>query len=219
MLKKLMLALCLLLTAGIAKGAGRYLSVHYNSTSYNFSGYDGAKDNNFSLNGIGIGYDYKWCPEELYEENILFFTDQNLKVNYDFGKTNNFGNRDSSLKMDMQDLNLQYSESIGYMINVYDEEFFISPYVGLNIKYHIFTRAKYEGESLNFYSKDDMGADSKWKRFQLGWQAGLDFAFTSPLHLRVEYGTDFIPNYSYKKDGFKEKINSRNLKISVGFRF
>lgn len=221
-MRKLMLTLCLVLFTVIAKGAGNHLSVHYNNTSYRFSGFPGASDNNFSLNGVGIGYDYQWCPENLLDEGILFFADQALKVNYDFGNPDSFSNRGNSLKMKMQDLNLQYVENLGYMFNVYDDEFFIAPYIGLNLRYHLLTRAKLDGDNqewMNFYSKEDMGADGKWKRFQIGWQVGLDFTFSCPIFMRVQYGTDFIANYSYKKDGYKEKIKSGHLQVSLGYYF
>lgn len=221
MKKKNFLALGLLITAGIARGAGNHLSVHYNNTFYHFSGYEGAKDNNFTLNGIGIGYDYKWLQEDLVNEDIFLFVDNYIKVNYDFGDPKSFGNGINSPKMKMQDLNIQYSESIGYMFDV-NESFLISPFIGLNLRYHLLTRAKYPEENdawLNFYSKEDMGADGKWKRFQVGWQVGVDFEFEFPIFLRVQYGTDFISNYSYKKDGYKEKIKSGNFQISAGYYF
>lgn len=216
------MALCMLIIAVIAKGDGNYLGVHYNNSFYHFSGYEGANDNNFSLNGIGICYDKKWIPAGLLNEGILLFTDQVVRANYDFGSPKHFGVLDNSLKMKMVDLNLQYAENIGYMINVYDDEYFIAPYIGLNLRYHLLTKSKYDGENeewINFYSKEDMGENGKWKRFQIGWQVGADFTFACPLFLRVQYGTDFIPNHSYKKDGFKEKIKSGNFQISIGTYF
>lgn len=220
-MKKLMLALCLLLTAGIAKGAGRYLSVHYNSTSYNFSGYDGAKDNNFSLNGLGISYEYKWIPESLYDDDIFFYVGEGLILNYDFGNPTMGTEGSKEIKMKMQDFNIQDAVNFGYIFHVNDGAFGIAPFVGINAKLHCLTRGKYDGEDdwNNFYSKGDMGDDGKWKRFQLGWQAGVDFTFSCQVFLRLQYGTDFLPNYSYKKDGYKEKINSGNFRVALGYFF
>lgn len=229
MKKQCILLLCMLISMGIAKGAGNHLSVHYNNTSYNFSGYDGAEDSNFSLNGFGVGYSYRWSFLGLLEDGIPLYEENGINVNYDFGSPTNEVVWGNHLKVDMQDLNLQVPVNFGYMFDVYDGAFFISPYAGINFKYHLLTRSrsKYEGEYgdsetgkwINFYSKDDMGKDGRWKRFQMGWQVGLDFTFEFPIFLRVQYGTDFIPNYSYKHDGYKEKVNTRNLKISVGVFF
>lgn len=229
MRKQILLLLCVLISVGIAKGVGNHIGVYYNNTSYNFSGYDGAKDSNFSLNGVGVGYSYKWSPLGLIEDDIFLYVENGLILNFNFGNPVNENERGNSYKVDMQDLNLQYPINVGYIFDVYDGMFFISPYAGINLKYHFLTRSrsKYVGENgdnetgewINFYSKDDMGADGKWKRFQVGWQAGLEFSFEFPIYLRVEYGTDFIPNYSRKHDGYKEKVNTGNLKVGLGFYF
>lgn len=67
----------------------------------------------------------------------------------------------------------------------------------------------------SLYSKKDMGGkNSVWNRFQLGWHVGVDFQFNK-FFLGVNYGTDFIKAFSYKK----YKVNSSTLNVSLGVCF
>lgn len=72
-------------------------------------------------------------------------------------------------------------------------------------------------------SEDAMGdKDATWNRFQMGWHVGVGFQY-KPIYLGVQYGTDFIPAYSHKYtyDGESEtaKINTGNLKVTLGYVF
>lgn len=127
------------------------------------------------------------------------------------------------------------------------EDFSIAPYVGLNFKVHFSSRFKnkidtnvpndiltaagitkdeLEGDWISvFDDSEDKGMGSKdetWSYFQMGWHVGVGFQY-KPIYLGVQWGTDFIPAYSHKYtyDGKSEtyKVNSSNLKVSLGYVF
>jgi len=126
--------------------------------------------------------------------------------------------------------------NFAYKFNV-TETVAIKPFLGLNFKINTSTKSRmeltdkflddykeltgqrYDGETesdwQNFFDKDDMGSkDATWNRFQLGWHIGVDFQFNKFL-IGVNYGTDFIPAYKYKK----YKVNSSTLNVGIGFCF
>jgi hypothetical protein len=61
-------------------------------------------------------------------------------------------------------------------------------------------------------------SESTWNRFQMGWHVGVGFQFT-PFYLGFQYGTDFIPTYSYDLGDGTYRINNGNLKITAAFVF
>ncbi len=72
-----------------------------------------------------------------------------------------------------------------------------------------------EAKWANLFDKKDMGSkDATWNRFQLGWQIGLGFNYKA-FYLGLQYGTDFIPAYKYKK----QSVNSGTFSAKIGFNF
>jgi hypothetical protein len=113
--------------------------------------------------------------------------------------------------------------SIGYAFRIPNTSISINPYVGIDLRGNMYGKMKDEwteldsyndktevtSESINLFSKDDwrewygypdeseakMEADaSVWKRFQLGWHAGVNFK-CDKLLLGVSYGSDFSEIY------------------------
>ena len=67
-------------------------------------------------------------------------------------------------------------------------------------------------ESRSLFDEDDMGdKDYTWKRFQIGWQIGVNARISNSFLLGVSYGTDFS---EIVKDG-KMKTTS----VTVGYCF
>ena len=88
-----------------------------------------------------------------------------------------------------------------------------------------YTKKDLEGDWVSVFdsAEDAMdGDDNTWNRFQMGWHVGVGFQY-KPIYLGVQYGTDFIPAYSHKYtyDGESEtyKINTGNLKVTLGYVF
>ena len=219
---KLLIALCALCSVGVAQGRGHKVAISYNNTSYRPSGYENAKDDNFSLNGFGVGYSYMLGVSR----TLPMYVEFGANANFGFGNPIDEKEQGYSFKVKMQDINLQVLVNFGYIFDP-AEGFGIAPYAGINFKYHLLTRSKYEeeedgvkvsGDWISYFDKKEMGDDGTWNRFQMGWQVGVNFFYYN-LSLGVQYGTDFIPAYSFKEDGVKEKINTGNLKVTVGFNF
>lgn len=200
------------------------IGVSYNNTGLMLN--DDAKDDwemkNFSLNGVGIDYIHGFSLSKAYP----MFLEVGANVNFNFASPKLYEEDDYVEKMKMQDINMQVPVNFVYRFNVGDD-FSIAPYVGLNFKLHLMTQGKFvaeedgekeESEWLNYFSKDDVGEDDTWNRFQMGWHVGVGFQY-SKVFLGLQYGTDFIPAWSYKEDDWNAKINTGNFKLTLGYTF
>lgn len=93
----------------------------------------------------------------------------------------------------------------------------IAPYAGLNFRLNITGNMKYtddddNDEDYNLFDKDDMESkDATWKRFQMGWQIGVNARFNDSFLLGVSYGSDFSELFK------KAKISTTS--ITVGYCF
>lgn len=191
------------------------IGVSYNNTS--FSNNWGDKEDNFSTNGFGVDYIHGFKLSNQYP----MFIETGLNLNYNFGTVyedyDSYGDGESTK---MHNFNFQVPVNYVYRFDITDE-FSIAPYFGLNFKLNLVSNWKYSEiddeekyeETYNLFSKDDMGEDT-WNRFQMGWHIGSRFQY-SRFSLSMQYGTDFIKAYSQGKD----KINTGNFKITLGFSF
>lgn len=129
-----------------------------------------------------------------------------------------------TLKEDYNNFNIQVPVNYVYRF-VINDRVSIAPYAGLDFKIHCMSTVKdkfinHNDDSetelkVNLFSENDMGSkDKTWNRFQMGWHIGAGVNFRR-VNISLEYGTDFIPVFSYKS----AKINSSNLKISLGYTF
>ncbi|WP_295728281.1 outer membrane beta-barrel protein [uncultured Muribaculum sp.] len=147
-----------------------------------------------------------------------------------------------------QNINLQVPVNFVYRFDMADGVS-IAPYVGLNFKLHLtekfktkidtnipesaleaagYSKDDLESDWFSVLSKDDMAKcydvekdeadDLTWNRFQMGWHVGVGCNYQK-YYLGVQFGTDFIPAYSYSGDGYKPKVNTTNLKVSLGYTF
>ncbi len=227
MKKLLALAAMVLMFTGMSKAqrAAEYdvktvssnrIGVTYNNTGYHNNW--GDKDENFSLNGFGIEYIHAFN----LGRTLPMAIELGANVNFNLGTPYDGKKYDDNWSIKMRDFNLQVPLNYIYRINISDS-FAISPYLGLNFKLHLLTQGKEESENkygdysdgdwYSYFNKDDMGDDT-WNRFQMGWHVGLSFQY-SVIYLGVQYGTDFIPAYSFEGD----KWNTGNLKVSLGYCF
>ncbi|MDE5895086.1 MAG: outer membrane beta-barrel protein, partial [Muribaculum intestinale] len=173
------------------------------------------------------------------------FVETGLNLNFGFGSET--GDKvdifDGWLqdKVKEQFINLQVPVNFAYKFAIADGVS-VSPYLGLNFKFNLVGRLKsvldyggldnediqdildgsgydsmsdFDSDWLSVFSKDDMGSkDATWNRFQMGWHIGAGLQYNA-FYLGVEYGTDFIPAFKYEK----AKVNSSDLKISLGYCF
>ncbi|MDE6311436.1 MAG: outer membrane beta-barrel protein [Muribaculaceae bacterium] len=198
------------------KGYNR-LGITYNNTSYHNNWKE--KDGNYSANGIGINYLHGFS----LSSSLPMFVEAGLNVNFDFATPYSDEDRYGREYEKFTNMNFQVPVNYSYRFAIMDE-FSIAPFIGINFKIHALMNGKEveedsDGEKIydnkwSYFDKDKMGKDGVYNRFQMGWQIGATFQY-SRVYLTVQYGTDFIPAWSYKKD----KINTGNLHLGLGFAF
>lgn len=208
------------------KGYNR-LGLSYNNDSYRFNGDD--DDSNFSLNGFGINYLHGFGLSHTYP----MFLEVGANINFMFGNVYSEEEKEYDYlykeQVKMQNINLQVPISYVWRFNVADN-LSISPYAGLDFKFHLLRQMKYvaeeryddemekeESDWVNVFDKDEID-EPGWKRFQMGWHIGVGFQYTR-IHLGLQYGTDFLPAYSYKMGGETAKVNTGNLKLILSCSF
>lgn len=156
--------------------------------------------------GAGLTYAWSRCHDEEEDSEYDPFYD----VDTDFLLSVDLKTKFMSLSVP---INLAYK----YAVN---DNFAIKPYAGLKGRFNLSLVETYKEEvevspdyydlsysdedSFNMFDKDDMeefwGAREKAKRFQLGWQIGLDLEFNDFI-VGVAYGADMgeiIDDWQFK---------------------
>lgn len=211
------------------------MAISYNNTHFGLNKQAGGSDNNFNLNGVGLNYIHGFS----ISGTLPMFIETGLNLNFGFGSESSEKYEVSDewvqAKENRQFIDLQVPVNFAYRFNITDGVY-VSPYIGLNFKVNLIGRFKdkvetslsyselkdyginpnsLEGDWLSVFSKDDMGSnDATWNRFQMGWHIGAGLQYER-FYIGLQYGTDFIPAFKYKK----AKINTGNLKISLGYCF
>ena len=181
-------------------------------------------EDDMSLNGFGIEYTHGFSVSK----TLPMFIEAGIKVQMGFGSVDGDSKYDAEdMTMKQQQLSFSIPVNYTYRFNVGDQ-MNIAPYLGLNFKLHAMSRIKVEMDSdyedyydddesewFSVFDKDDMGdKDATWNRFQMGWQIGVGFSYKA-FYIGLQYGTDFIPAYKYKKTA----INSGNFSAKIGINF
>lgn len=189
-----------------------------------------------SLNGVGLEYIHGFSVSK----TLPMFVETGIKFQFGSGSVSDY---DKSNEVDyiykLQQLSFSVPVNYTYKFTV-GEGISIAPYLGINFKIHGMGRTKYsvkfddddlqedfedyvdgndEFEEMlkwkSVFDKKDMGSkDSTWNRFQMGWQIGAGLNVKA-FYLGLQYGTDFISAYKYKKYA----INSGNFTVKIGCNF
>lgn len=175
--------------------------VEYMPVQLHYS-YSGESDNT-NLNGIAVGFNYA-----VPISGPLFF-DAGLKGQFFWKKEKKHGYEATT--------NL-FSASIPVDL-VYDwivsEGFAVDPYVGLYGRYNFSATGKLEEDNysykVNYFDKDDMEGDVTMKRFQFGWQVGVNFRISEVLTVGGGYFMDF--------NEIDEHTKMRGFNIRLGANF
>lgn len=143
---------------------------------------------------VGVAAQYSFVKKDGY----LFDDDDD----YDFEMSWNMG----SIKVP---LSLTYDWEVSPAVS-------IAPYAGLTARFNIFGNMSaendYDDKSVNIFDKKDMGSkEAVWKRFQIGWQIGVNLKFNETWYLGASYGTDFSE--------VCKKIKIAQPALSIGFIF
>lgn len=86
----------------------------------------------------------------------------------------------------------------------------LDPYAGLYARLNLIGKEKFEDESVNLFSKDDMGDDT-WNRFQLGLQGGV----------RVRFNEQFAVGVGYTQDltNVADHMKFHSIDLTLGLNF
>ncbi len=204
--------------------------VSYNPTSVSF---DADDVDDISLNGFAIGYTKGFS----ISKSLPLFIEAGLNLNYAFKSIDNEAFNDLSKEYDL-DLTLanKYSAlainvpvSLAYKFALTNSDISISPFVGVNFKFNVLGKMKYnfdgehadaflnaaedngqEYDDVDFFDKDQVGKDGQWTRFQIGWHIGAGINYKA-LYVGLKYGTDFTE--------LCKKTNTSNWAITLGYNF
>lgn len=195
----------------------------YNPTKIKWEDHQSDNEKSFPLqHGISLGY--------IYGANIVdslpLYLEFGGNFQYSFGKEEDENDYASNTcKLNMYSLNVPVNLAFRFGFN--DNKVEITPYLGLNFRVNlagnIKTETEYESDYADsdttdrklFDDSDEEMGKSAFKRFQVGFNVGVNLAF-SGFNIGIGYTTDFnkICSASDKYDG---KLGVTT--ISVGFAF
>lgn len=126
----------------------------------------------------GVGLTYAWYSDE-YEDDYY----------------------DGSVETKMNMLSLKVPVSIFYDFQIPNSSISIYPFAGVTLRYNLSGKYKVEysgeigdyveGVDSDIFDEDDMGEGAAYKRFQIGWQIGVNARFNNKFLVGVSYGSDF----------------------------
>jgi opacity protein-like surface antigen len=175
----------------------------YNATTQHMTVTNHDSENE-SLNGITLGYSH-FIPLG----DIPLFVSPGGAVQYFFKSKDGVKTNMISLKIP---INLMYSFQVS-------DAFRIEPYAGIYGRINIWGQMKEDGgESLNFFDSDKMG-DAAAKRFQLGWNAGVNFRITEAFTIGAGYFMDILKLQDYTVGKHDIKTNFQGFDITLGVNF
>ena len=197
--------------------------VGYNPTKIKWEDNQSDNEKSFPLqHGISLGY--------IYGANIVdslpLYIEFGGNFQYSFGKEeyeeeDEYSYESYKYKLNMYSLNIPVNLAFRFGFN--DNKVEITPYLGLKFRVNIAGDMKleehcfqYSGTHIKLFdnSDEEMG-DSAFKRFQVGFNVGVNFAF-SGFNIGVGYTTDFNKICS-ALDEYDGKLGVTT--ISVGFAF
>lgn len=194
-----------------APGSYNLVGVSYDNLRLSGKNYDFGNDKSWGLNGFGVEYTHGFS----LSSSLPMYLEAGFKFNIGYGsKSIDEDYDDYSYKIKMQMMRLNVPVSYAWRFNVGDG-MAVTPYAGLDFRFNVLGRIKAnDDEWMSVFNEDDMGEDETWNRFQLGWHIGVGFNYKH-LYVGVNYGTDFINAFKYKKSS----VSSGNLGITLGYTF
>ncbi len=189
-------------TAGIS-----YVNTHFGVSDKDVLGNDDA----FSLNGFSLDYNHGFS----LSSSMPMFVEVGGRLIFGFhsDSAESYGYKE---EIKTSWMSIAVPVNYAYKFAVADD-FIIKPYTGINFKFNCLGKQKWtetdpngdeEKEDLDLFDKKDMG--EPYKRFQMGWQIGVDFQY-KPFILGVEYGLDFIKPQKW--------MNSSLLSVKLAYQF
>jgi opacity protein-like surface antigen len=155
---------------------------------------------NTSLNGVTLGYSH-FIPLG----DIPLFLSPGAAVQWFFKSKDGHKTNMISAKIPV---NLVYSFQVS-------DNFRIEPYAGIYGRINIWGQEKVGDESANILSSDDFG-DAACKRFQLGWNAGVQFRITEAFTIGAGYFMDLMKLQNYSSGKHDINTNFQGFDFTLG---
>ena len=201
--------------------------VGYSPFNAKYKGDNNAKD--LKMNGFTAGYLHGFS----LSEKLPLFLEVGGNIQYFMGKQdgeivhNDLYVEKTKSKYSLLSLNIPVN--LAYKFSFADNTLGVTPFVGLNFRANLMGKLKRESTysymegsestdcSLFDDSTDKMGDDA-WKRFQVGFNAGVNLNYKA-FSLGVYYTADFMPISKLKDENKEIKYNVGITTISLGFSF
>lgn len=170
------------------------------------------------------GFYVEWLDAVSLSANLPLYFDWGFNVNYNhYSKDENKIKSTSNLFQMAVPLQVEYRLPVG-------DSFHVSPFLGLIARVNIlgngsseYEETKYSSttgkktgtstkkQDINYFDKNDMkSSEACWKRFQLGWNIGVNFDINK-FTIGLSYGTDFME--------ISKKCNSSTFKVGIGVNY
>ena len=198
--------------------------VGYSPFNAKYKGDNNAKD--LKMNGFTAGYLHGFS----LSEKLPLFLEVGGNIQYFMGKQdgeivhNDLYVEKTKSKYSLLSLNIPVN--LAYKLSFAANTLGVTPFVGLNFRANLMGKQKieatYSSQSMDCSLFDDstetaMG-DAAWKRFQVGFNAGVNLNYKA-FSLGVYYTADFMPISKAKVENKEEKLNVGITTISLGFSF
>lgn len=188
----------------------------YAKSEYKGDGISLSESENSSINALSLGYAY-YMP---LSESIPLYLDFGAAVQWFFKSKeykDYFYDEEINEKVKTNLISVKIPINVSYAIPVSDA-FCIAPYAGIYGRVNIIGKEKAGDESADMFSKDDYG-DAVAKRFQAGWNAGVNFRIANAITVGAGYYMDLLKFQSYEEHHAKFKSHFQGFDITLGFNF
>lgn len=175
----------------------------YNKWSLKYSDFDVSED----FKGVDLGVLF---AKNIAKCNLPLYLEYGLEASW-----NKFSAYDYYVEETAKYnfMSLSVPVNIAYKLYISDTDIAISPYIGLNAKYHVLGKVKWDGETEDFFED---GEDVN--RFQLGLNMGLGISFNR-IYLGYRYQSDIMPFIEVSDDDFNYKVKTHSNMITIGYNF
>lgn len=165
---------------------------------------------NTSFNGVTLGYSH-FIPLG----DIPLFLSVGAAAQWFFKSE---GSKSDILSANINMISAKIPLNLMYSFQVSDN-FRIEPYAGIYGRVNIWGQAKRTDGSIsvnaNILSSDDFG-DAACKRFQLGWNAGVQFRITEAFTIGAGYFMDLMKLQNYSSGKHDIKTNFQGFDFTLG---
>lgn len=206
-----------------------YSRINFGYTHVSFKG-NGEDLKEIGMDGFHLGYTYGLN----LTQKLPLFLEMGINTQFGFGKQpfykveyneNSFDIFDVA-PMEEEDfslISLNIPINVTYRFSFLNGDLGVSPIMGFNFRINLHGSMDYPATSdeaagtINCFDEDDMG-DSAWKRFQMGFNVGVNFDYKH-WNLGVIYTADFMPLVDYSLLGQDIETKMGTTFLTLGYKF